>query len=180
MLAQDRLQGPVDQRRFTTSRHTSHTNKGSQRERCRNMLQVISACPDNLQKFPITRTACLRYGYFRLPVQVSRSQGIRLQHLCWCSGKDDFTTQASGPRSHINNIIGIQHHVFVVFHHNHRITQVSKLLQRMNQTDVIPLVQSDTGLVEDIKHIHQLTSDLRCQPDTLTFSTRQTPRRTVQ
>ena len=144
------------------------------------MLQVISAGTDNLQELPVARPACFRHGYFRLTVQISRCQGIGLQHFGRCSGKDHFAAQPSCPRTHIDDIIGIQHHVFIVFHHDHRVAQVAQLFQRMNQPRIIPLVQTDTRLIEDIEHIHQLASDLRCQSDTLTFSARQTSRRTVQ
>ena len=129
MLAQDRLQGPVDERRFATSRHAGHANKGSQRERSRDMLQVISAGTDDLQELPVARPACFRHGYFRLTVQISRCQGIGLQHFGRCSGKDHFAAQPSCPRTHIDDIIGIQHHVFIVFHHNHRVAQVAQLFQ---------------------------------------------------
>ena len=67
-----------------------------------------------------------------------------------------------------------------MLYYNDRVTQVSQFFQRVYQTQVVALMQTDTGLVEDIKHIDQLRTNLCSQTDTLAFSSRQADRRTVE
>ena len=83
-------------------------------------------------------------------------------------------------RPHINHVIGIHHHVFVVFDHDYRVARVAQLLQRMNQPEVIAVVQPDAWFVENIKYINQLRANLGCQPDALRFASRQCARSAVE
>ena len=43
--------------------------------------------------------------------------------------------------AHIYNVIGGEHHVFIMLHHNHGITHIAQLLQRMDKPQIIALVQ---------------------------------------
>src|SRR6185503_18414667 len=49
----------------------------------------------------------------------------------------------------------------------HRITQVSQPSERVQEPFVIPLVQADARLIEDVEHSHQARADLGSQPDSL-------------
>ena len=40
----------------------------------------------------------------------------------------------------------------------------------MDETHIISLMQSDTGLVEDVKYLHELCADLCSQTNALAFS----------
>ena len=42
----------------------------------------------------------------------------------------------------------------------------------VNQPDIVTLMQSDTGFIQNIQHIHQLRTNLRGQTNTLAFSSR--------
>ena len=63
---------------------------------------------------------------------------------------------------------------------NNRISQVAKLLQRIDKTDIVALVQTDARFVEDIQHIHELRSDLRGKADALALSSRKADGRAVE
>ena len=180
MLAENRLQGRINQRRLSATRHAGHTNQRPQREGDIHILQVIPACPFYGDKLPVSFASFFRDRDLHLSVQISRSQRIRFQHLLRSSGIDHFTAQTAGLRSHIDHIIRIEHHILVMLHHDDGVPRIAQLLQRIDQPDIIPLVQPDTRLVEDIQDIHQLTADLRSQTDTLALATRQGCRSTVQ
>jgi hypothetical protein len=64
---------------------------------------------------------------------------------------------AMPPRSgsQVDHMIGGANGVFVVLHHQHRIPQVAKLPQGVQQLLVVPLVQTYRGLVQNVKHTHQ-------------------------
>ena len=67
-------------------------------------------------------------------------------------------------------MISRQHRILIMFYNNQRIAQIPELLQRGNELIVIPLVQPDTRLVQNICHSHQPGSNLCCQPDPLCLS----------
>ena len=49
-------------------------------------------------------------------------------------------------------------------------------LQRVKKHGVVPLVQANAGLVQDIEHAHQPAADLGCQADALGLAARKRPR----
>ena len=52
------------------------------------------------------------------------------------------------------------------------ISQIAQFFQGVNQPDIVTLMQSDTGFIQNIQHIHQLRTNLRGQTNTLAFSSR--------
>jgi hypothetical protein len=83
-------------------------------------------------------------------------------------------------RAHVDNIIGRQDHVLIVLYHDNRISQITQLLEGINQLEVVAVMQTDAGFVENIQDIDQLRPDLRGQPDPLSFTPRQTAGGTVK
>ena len=59
-----------------------------------------------------------------------------------------------------------------MFHHNHCVSRVTQSLQGAYQPTVVPLVQTDTGFVQNIQDIDQLRTNLRGQTDTLALAAR--------
>ena len=57
-----------------------------------------------------------------------------------------------------------------MLHHNEGVSQVTQVLQGAQQLVVIPLVQADGRLVQDIQHAHQGRSDLGSQADPLALA----------
>ena len=105
---------------------------------------------------------------------------MRTEHVLRCSLEHHLAPQPSGLGTHVDHIVGCQHHVLVMLYHNDRVAQVTQLLQGMNQTQVITLVQSDTWFIENVENVDQLRADLRGQPDALALPARETDRRTIQ
>ena len=56
----------------------------------------------------------------------------------------------------VHHVVGREHHVFVVLHHNHRVADVAQLFQTGDEALVVALVQADARLVEDIEHVDEL------------------------
>ena len=57
-----------------------------------------------------------------------------------------------------------------MLYHDQSIPQISQTLQSGQQFIVVPLVQADTGLVQNITHAHQPGTDLGGQSDALSLS----------
>ena len=57
---------------------------------------------------------------------------------------------SAGP--HIYDAVGVTHGVFVVLHNDQAVTLGTQVLQHFQELVVIPRVESDTGLVQNVKH----------------------------
>ena len=100
--------------------------------------------------------------------------GLRDLHDLFCSTTgDNLATVGTGTGTNIYDIIRCQHGILIVFHHYQGIAQIPKILQGIQQFVIVSLVQSDTGLVQDIAHTYQSGTDLSRQADTLCLTSGQ-------
>ncbi len=67
-----------------------------------------------------------------------------------------------------------------MLHHDHAVPRVPQLAERVDELDIIPLVQPDARFVEDVEHVDQLRPDLRRQPNPLALPAAERPRRARQ
>ena len=61
----------------------------------------------------------------------------------------------AGCRTNIHNVVGRTHGILIMFHDNQRISQILKIHQCMQQLVIVPLMQSDTRLIQNIGHADQ-------------------------
>ena len=176
LLADDGLKRAVDQRRFTAARYACHANKRAQREVHVHILEVVSIAATKPYHVAIARTAHLRNFYLLQSAQIIGGERAFFEHLLRSARKHHITASTPRFRAYIHNIIGIEHHVFVVLHHYHGVALVAQFFQRRYEAFAITLMQTDARLVENVKHIHQLRAYLCSQTNTLTFTTRERSR----
>ena len=129
---------------------------------------------------PVARTTHRRHFDGSFAIEVLRGERMLLQHLARGALKDHFTPQSTRLGTHIHHIVGRQHHILVVLHHDDRVAYVAQLLERVNQSVVVALMQSDAGLIEDVEHVDQLRANLCGQADTLTLPSREAHRGAVE
>ena len=72
--------------------------------------------------------------------------------------------------AHVNDIVGGAHGILVMLHHDKGVAQIPQLPQGLQQFVVVPLVEPDGGLIQNIQHPHKAGSDLCSQPDTLALA----------
>ena len=70
--------------------------------------------------------------------------------------------------------------LLVVLHDDQRVAEVSKPHERRDQPVVVPLVQPDRRLIEDVEHAHQARADLGRQPDSLRLASGECAARAVE
>ena len=75
-----------------------------------------------------------------------------------------------GSGADVDEVVGGAHGVLVVLHHDQGVAQVLQPLQGGQQLVVVPLVQADGRLVQDIQHPHEAAADLGGQADALAFA----------
>ena len=72
--------------------------------------------------------------------------------------------------AYVDDIVGCPHGVLVMLHHQQGVPQVPQVLHGFQQHIVVPLVQADGGLVQDIQDPHEGGADLRGQADALALA----------
>ena len=140
----------------------------------------MSRCTFEHQHLAVALATYGRHLDATCAVQVIARQRVLLEHLVGSAFKHHVAALASGTGSDVHEVVRLQHHVAVVFHHDDRISDVAQFLQRLYQQLVVTLVQSYRRLVEDVEHVHQLRTYLRSQSDALRLAARKCHRRTVE
>ena len=67
----------------------------------------------------------------------------------------------------INDVVGFFQGFTVVFDKDDRVAEILKVLERGEQAAVVPWVQADGRLIEEIELAGQTRADLRCQTNAL-------------
>ena len=81
-----------------------------------------------------------------------------------------MTAADAGSGAEIDDRVGRPHRVLVVFDDDQRVAGVAQPAQRADQPVVVPRVQPDARLVQDVQHAAQPRTDLAGQPDPLGFA----------
>ena len=81
-------------------------------------------------------------------------------------------------RADVADIVGIEHGFVVVLDNHKGVAEIAELFKCGDELCIIPFMQTDTGLVENIEHTLKRGTDLGCKADSLAFSARKGARRT--
>ena len=118
--------------------------------------------------------AARRHGNAQLAPQVARGERLRMpEHVSERPGGYDLSTVAAGARPEIDHVVRRANRLLVVLDDQHGVAQVAQLLQGGEQPFVVPLVQADRRLIEDVQHPHEPAADLRGEADALRFAPRE-------
>ena len=80
----------------------------------------------------------------------SRKTFLMLNNSIIITRRNYFSTQVTGQRSHIYNMICLAHHHLVMLHHNNRISEVAQLFKHNDQPLGIAGVKTNGRFIEDI------------------------------
>ena len=165
--------GVGNQRRLTRARNTCDYCQCAQLDSGGNVLKVVSACSCNLY-FSATRlTTSLWQPNLLLSREIRTCDGIRVfNNLFWSASSNNVTTKLTGAGTYVNNVVSCTNGIFIVLDNKYGITAVSELLEGLNKTVVVSLMQTNRRLVQNIKDAHKTSANLSCQTYTLGFSTR--------
>src|SRR5262249_31872545 len=95
-------------------------------------------------------------------------------------GGNDFAAVFSSARAEIENCVGSLHDVAVVLDHENRVSQVTQIVQNLDQAVGIAAVQSDGRFVKHVKGSDQPRAQRSGQLNALCFTTRERRRKPVQ
>ena len=164
-------QNLVNKRGFSAPRHPGDAGEGPQGEGHVHPAQVVLLRAEHLQIVPAPLPPLRRNGDFFPSGEVVPGDRCGVVHD-FLRGTGGHDGAAVHPRAgaHVDDIIRLPHGVLVVLHHKEGVAQVPQLLQGLEQLVVVPLVQANGGLVQDIEHPHEGGPDLGGQSNPLALA----------
>src|SRR5690606_25622344 len=144
------------------------------------IFQVIAGRAFQREHLPVAIPSLFWNSDLPLSIQIACCQRVSIHNLPRGALRDDLTAMYAGFRPHVASVVGMYNHVFIVLNNENGVADIPQILQRVYQALVVPLMQSDTRLVENIKHIDQLRAYLRGEAYTLRLSPGKGFGRTVQ
>ncbi len=161
------IQYLVHQRALARTGDTGDTGHDAQGKGHIHILQIIFR---SAQHFNIACGFTPVHGYGdKFPAaQVLACDGLlHLHDLPGIPHCHHLSAMGARPGADVYDIVCRQHGILVMFHHHQRVAQIPEMFQSGQQFVVVPLVQADAGLVQDIAHPHQAGADLGSQTDPL-------------
>jgi len=91
------------------------------------------------------------------------------EELLKSSTSDQLTPVNARTGPEINNIVCAAHRFLIVLHHDQRVASGLQDVQGCQQLLIIPRVETDGRLVENIEHAAEVRAELGGKPDALGF-----------
>ena len=66
----------------------------------------------------------------------------------------------AGAGTHVDDVIGRSNRLLIMFHNKNGVSKIAQALERLEQAGVVPLMQADGRLVENIEDTGQARTDL--------------------
>ena len=94
------------------------------------------------------------------------------QQLGRCPLKDDFAAVLTRTRPEVNQVIRCTDCFFVVLDHNYGIPEVPEPSERRQKQSIVPLMETNRRLVQNVQDPGEASTNLGREPDALTLATR--------
>ena len=174
------VQGVDDQGRFAAARDAGDAGEEPERNRRRDVFQVVAARADDRELTAgIAGAAPGRDRDRPLAREIVAGQRIGIGgDFGRRSLGDDLAPVHAGARADVDDVIGGPDRILVVLDDDHRIAQAPQAPERIEEARVVALVEADRRLVEHIEHAGEARADLRSEPDALALAARQRAGRT--
>ena len=117
------------------------------------MAQIVFCRAENFQAFPIALPPLFgQRNLFRAGQILPRDGARSGDDIINCACGDDLAAMHAGARADIDDEIGGAHGVLVVLNDKDGVPDVTQTAEGVEQLVVIPLVQADGRLIEDIQN----------------------------
>ena len=175
------VQHLVHQAGFSGAGHAGNAGKGAQRNLHIHIFQIVFTGSPDREEFAVSGSPGSGDGNLLRPGQILTGNRTRAGNdILQGARGHNLAAVAACAGAHIHQKIGGPHGVLVMLHHDQGVAQVPQMLQGCQQLVVIPLVQTNGGLIQDIQHAHQGGTDLGGKADSLALAAGQRARRTGQ
>ena len=172
-------QNVTHQRALAAARNTRDGNETPKWDSHIDLFQIVLARALHDQRVGANRAALL--GHFDRPLAREIRPGHRRRHLFdafYDSAVHHGTAMFASTRPDIHDPIAGPNGVFVVLDDEHGVAQVAQSVQRVNQSMIVALVQTDGRLVQHVQRTHEPRANLAGQTNALGLTTGQSASRT--
>ncbi len=122
----------------------------------------------------VRRAALLRNGDLLGPgKEPARERCGVSRDLLRRAHRHEVAPQLPRPRTQIDHEVGGADGLLVVLHDEDGIAEVTQAFEGIEQAAVVPLMETDAGLVEDVEHTHEARPDLGRQAYPLPLAPRE-------
>ena len=136
--------------------HAGNGGEGAQGDLRIHIFQVVFRCPPDRQNAAVAGAAGPGHRDFLFAGEVLSRKGFRaVQHILQRARHHNLSAVAARAGTHIHNVVRCPHGVLIMLHHNQGVADVPQMLQSGQELVIVPLVQTDGGLVQDVQHPHQ-------------------------
>ena len=175
------IEDVVDQGGLAGARHPGDRGEGAERDLHAHPLQVVLAGVVDDHELAVGLPADGGHRDALHPGQEPSGERVGVRHhLVGRAHRDHVPAQLARAGPEIDHVVGGPHGLLVVLHHQHRVAEVAQALERVEEPAVVPLVQADGGLVQDVEDTDQARADLGGEADALAFPARERRRGPVQ
>ena len=84
---------------------------------------------------------------------------------------DNLPAVHPGPRPNIKDVIRLADGLLIVLNHDHSVPLIAQVLQCIEETVIVALVQTNRRLIKNIENARQPRADLARQTNALTLTT---------
>ena len=171
MLLERSTENTVDQAALPGTGNAGNTGKCSKGDLCCDILQVVMSNAFQSQEFSVSGNPfCGNFDLLFSGQILSGQRAFTFFDFCGRACCDQFAAVNSGGRSQVKHIIRCPDRVGIMFHDHNGISDVTEVFQCGKKSVVIPLMQTDTGFIQNIKHANESAAQLSCQTDPLCFA----------
>ena len=174
MASERSIQSVGDERGFPRTGHPGYRNERSQGNVYVQVLEVVLAGAPNGEASTRARRSASRWnGDTQIPAQVAAGERcLVLEDVTQHSGNDHFPTVTPRAGAEIYDVVGGSNGFFIVLDYDDRVAEIPEAGERAQQTLVVPGMQTDRGLVQDVEDAYEPTADLSSQANPLRLSAR--------
>ena len=173
-LEQARVEHILDQGGFARAGYAGDADETAQRDLDRDVAQVIGGCAFE-QQARGRRCDGQRSGRLDLdePPHVLAGQGACLAQRVGRSIEHDLPATFAGPRAHVDDAVGGDHHLGIVLDDHQRVAGIAQAVHHPDHAMDIARVQPDRRLIKHEECIDQRCAKRRGQVDALDLAARQ-------
>ena len=158
-----------DERGLARAGDAGDRHEKAERQVDREVLEVVGGSADDAEPVPWRRLAPAagnRHPQLTPEVAAGERVGVAEDVVDGSLG-DDLAAESARARTEVDDVVGGLDGFGVVLDDDDRVAEIAKPSQRAEQPLVVPLVQPDAWLVEDVEHADQPRPDLGGEPDAL-------------
>jgi hypothetical protein len=169
-----RVEDLVDQRGLARTGNTGHRHQQPQRDVHGEVVQIVFIGVDNgnasVPDGAHVSAGCRRFDFLTAAQVTAGERSFPAHDLFGRALGHDFAPQVTGTGTEVHDPVRRGHGFPVMLHHDKGVADVAEMTQGAQQFDVVPLVQADGGLVQNVEDAGEFRTHLGGQADALRFA----------